>query len=214
MEQCLRPLLDHLQLHLYLCPLLAYLIGSVPFGLIFSHIFGKGGLRESGSGNIGATNVLRTQGKFLGTLTFFVDFVKATIAYRLLMGTGSEILELMTLAAPVVGHIFPVWLKFKGGKGVATYFGILLALDLFHSGVPIFLISAVIWLIAFFITKISSAAGLISVFLSLPVFACSRHVMGLNFLNQLYVLIGLVVLIFLRHRGNIRRLLKNNELGV
>jgi glycerol-3-phosphate acyltransferase PlsY len=191
----------------YLYPLLAYLLGSIPFGLIFSNLCGKGKLRQSGSKNIGATNVLRTQGKLLGALTFFMDFLKGFVAVYFLR-SDDEILNLAIIAAPVWGHIFPIWLKFIGGKGVSTYFGVLCAMNIFtFCGVLI------IWLLVFLAIKISSVAGLISVLSSLFIFGYVGHALCLDFVNQLYVLIALVVLIFFKHRENLKRLLNKQELG-
>ncbi|MDR2067745.1 MAG: glycerol-3-phosphate 1-O-acyltransferase PlsY [Holosporaceae bacterium] len=191
---------------LYFYPLLAYLLGSIPFGVIFSNLFGKSNLRQTGSKNIGATNVLRTQGKLLGVLTFIMDFLKGFAACYFLR-VDDEILNLMITAAPVLGHIFPVWLKFRGGKGVATYFGILYAINAFTFGSVL-----AIWLATFLAVKISSIAGLVSVFASLFIFGYVGHALCLDFINQLYVLIALVVLIFFRHKENMKRLLKKKEL--
>jgi glycerol-3-phosphate acyltransferase PlsY len=189
-----------------LCIVLAYLLGSVPFGLILSNLFGKGKLRESGSKNIGATNVLRTQGKVLGGLTFFLDSLKGFVAYYFLQ-TECEFVNLVIIAAPVVGHIFSVWLKFQGGKGVATYFGVLAAFD-----ACVFSMTLVVWILTFFLTKISSLSGIASVISSLLTFVYVRHTSHLDFVNQLYVLIAVVVLIVAKHRENIRRLLNSKEL--
>ncbi|MDR3187537.1 MAG: glycerol-3-phosphate 1-O-acyltransferase PlsY [Holosporaceae bacterium] len=190
----------------YFYPLLAYMLGSIPFGVILSNLFGKGKLRKTGSKNIGATNVLRTQGKLLGALTFGMDFLKGFGACYFLRGSD-EILNLMTIAAPVLGHIFPVWLKFKGGKGISTYFGVLCATNIFT-----FWSVLAIWLVTFFSVKISSVAGLVSVFAGLFIFGYVGHALCLDFVNQLYVLIALVVLIFFRHQENLKRLLKKKEL--
>ncbi|MDR2107287.1 MAG: glycerol-3-phosphate 1-O-acyltransferase PlsY [Holosporaceae bacterium] len=186
----------------YFYPLLAYISGSIPFGLILSELFGKGKLREKGSKNIGATNVIRTQGKILGLLTFLLDFLKGLIPCYFLK-TDNEILNLLILAAPVIGHIFPIWLKFKGGKGIAAYFGILYALNPF-----VCLSTAFIWVTMFAVTKISAAAGLLSITAGLAIFCYAGISLCLNFINQLYVLMGLVVLIFLKHTENIKRLIK------
>lgn len=192
----------------YLYPLYAYLIGSIPFGLIFSNIFGNGNLRESGSKNIGATNVLRTQGKFLGGMTFLFDFAKGFFACYLLQ-TDSDLINLLIIAAPVVGHIFPIWLKFKGGKGVATYFGVICALNIY-----VFLGTILIWSIIFIITKVSSIAGLSSVIASCVIFFFIKYKNHLDFINQLYVLIIIVMVIIVKHHDNIRRLIKKKELKI
>jgi glycerol-3-phosphate acyltransferase PlsY len=189
----------------YFYPLLAYVSGSIPFGLIFSEVFGRGKLRTTGSKNIGATNVMRTQGKILGVLTFLSDFLKGLIPCYFLK-TDNEILNLAILAAPVIGHIFPIWLKFKGGKGIATWFGILYALSPF-----VCISTACIWAAMFAVTGVSAAAGLTSIAVGLGIFCYTGISLCWNFLNQLYVLMGLVVLIFLRHRENIGRLMKKGQ---
>jgi glycerol-3-phosphate acyltransferase PlsY len=186
-------------------PLLAYLLGSIPFGLILSKIFGDGKLRERGSKNIGATNSFRTQGKTIGTATFLLDFLKGFIPYYFLK-TDSEILNLFLLAAPVVGHIFPVWLNFNGGKGIATYFGVLCALSPF-----VCFGTAIIWISMFCITKISAVASLLSVLSSLIICNYTRISLCLDFINQLYVLTGLAVLIILRHHENIKQLIGKKQ---
>jgi len=192
----------------YLFPLFAYLLGSIPFGLILSKFFGDGKLRESGSKNIGATNVMRTQGKTLGALTFFLDFAKGFLACYFLQ-TDHEIVNLLVVAAPVMGHMFPVWLKFKGGKGVATYFGILCALNVY-----VFLGAIIVWGLAFAISKTSSIAGLASVILSCVIFFFVQHESNSDFLNQFYVLMILVMVIVAKHHENIKRLITKSELKV
>ena len=185
----------------YLYPLFAYLLGSIPFGLILSNLFGNGELRNTGSKNIGTTNVMRTQGKTLGILTFLLDFGKGAIAVFILR-TGCNCLDIAIAAAPVLGHIFPVWLKFKGGKGIATYFGILLPLS------PVTLAFTLgIWGLAFAITKISAVGGMTSVVVSLLVFYFSEVQNNLHNLNMLYALSALVVIIIFRHSENIKKLL-------
>lgn len=190
----------------FLYPLIAYLSGAIPFGLILSNLFGNGKLRDSGSKNIGATNVLRTQGKLLGALTLLFDFLKAFLPCHFLK-TDCEFVNMLILSAPAMGHIFSVWLKFKGGKGVATYFGLLCAIDI-HTC----LITAIIWLCAFFICRISSVACLCSIIFSCGVFVYVRHLKNLEFFNQLCVLIILTVFIVAKHHENIKRLLSNKEL--
>ncbi|MDR0677650.1 MAG: glycerol-3-phosphate 1-O-acyltransferase PlsY [Holosporaceae bacterium] len=185
-------------------PVFAYLLGSTPFGLVLSNLFGDKKLRQSGSKNIGSTNVFRTQGKVLGILTFLLDFLKGFVIWFWIR-TDNEIINLLVMAAPVIGHIFPVWLKFKGGKGIATYFGVLCALS------PIVFFSIVIiWGTMFFITKISAVAGLISVATSIIIFNYTGTALCWNFINQLYVLIALVVLIIVRHRENIKQLMQRS----
>lgn len=181
--------------------LAAYLFGSIPFGLLLSNTFGKGNLLNSGSKNIGATNVLRTQGKSLAAATLLLDFLKGYLACKF-FATGIGPLDCFIVAAPVLGHIFPVWLKFKGGKGFATYLGILCFLD------PMtFLGAGVIWLTVFSITKISSISGLSSVAGSVFIFSWLQHEQK----SLLTMLLALALLIIWRHKGNIIRLLKKEE---
>jgi glycerol-3-phosphate acyltransferase PlsY len=191
----------------YLYPVIAYFIGSIPFGLILSELFGKGNLRKLGSKNIGATNVLRTQGKWLGCLTFLLDFAKGVVAcYFLQLQAENETVKLIIIAAPVIGHMFPIWLNFKGGKGIATYFGVLCALN-----ASVFLMTVLVWLAVFSVWKISSISGLASVISSCAIFYYVKYTNHLDFVNQLCVLITVVVIIVAKHHENIRRLLNNNE---
>lgn len=192
----------------YLYPLIAYLSGSIPFGLILSKLFGDGKIREVGSKNIGATNVFRTQGKLLGVLTLILDFSKAFLPCCFLK-TDCEFSNLLILAAPAIGHIFPTWLRFKGGKGVATYFGMFCALDAYAC-----LIAAMIWAFMFFIFRISSIACLISIVCSCGIFAYIKYLKHLEFFNQMCVLIILTVFIIAKHHENIKRLLNNKELKI
>lgn len=196
--------------NLIIYPILAYLIGSIPFGLIISEIFGKGNLRNSGSGNIGATNVLRTQGKLLGFITFLLDFAKGLCAYYFFQ-TDHILINSITIAAPVIGHMFPIWLKFKGGKGIATYFGVLCAVNIYA-----FIISIFVWITVFYITKISSISGLTSVISSCIAFyvITSHGKYNPNLHNQIIILITLVTIITLRHYQNIKRLINKTELKI
>ncbi len=184
----------------YLYPILAYLMGSIPFGLIFSELFGPGHLREKGSGNIGSTNVLRTQGKLLGAMTLVCDFSKAFIPCYFL-NTHDLISNLLVLMAPTIGHMFPVWLKFKGGKGVATFLGTIGALSW-----QLLLGAGIIWGVLFAIFRISSVSCLIAVSSSLLIY---RY-----FQNNIYimtVLLFLVILIYIKHKDNLIRLYHNQE---
>ena len=185
--------------------ILAYLLGSIPFGLLLSEAFGNGKLRESGSKNIGATNVLRTQGKFLGFLTFLLDFLKGALACWLLFTEDINI-NLFIIAAPVIGHMFPIWLKFKGGKGIATYFGVLLAID------PIVFFSTVsVWILVFLAMRISSLAGILSSASSLLMYSVLKYISHQEIMPVIAVLSALVIIILIKHKANIIRLLKNEE---
>lgn len=184
----------------YLYPLLAYLLGSIPFGLIFSELWGSGGLREKGSGNIGSTNVLRTQGKLLGALTLICDFSKAFVPCYFLEA-NNPISNLLILVAPTIGHMFPIWLKFNGGKGVATFLGTIGAISW-----AVLLGTGLIWGVIFAICRISSVSCLIAVSSSLFLY---RYVQ-----NDIFImgaLIFLVILIFIRHKDNLIRLHNNQE---
>ena len=180
---------------------LGYLFGSIPFGLILARLGGKGDVREIGSGNIGATNVLRTGSKPLAALTLILDCLKATaavlIAERLF---GSETAP-FAAAGALVGHLYPVWLKFRGGKGVATLLGILLGLQLFYAAI----IYAAVWIILLLATRISSVAGMAAA-ASAPITAA---IIGNH--KLLPMLLGFAVLIIWKHRENILRLKAGTE---
>jgi glycerol-3-phosphate acyltransferase PlsY len=178
---------------------LGYLLGSIPFGLVLTRIAGKGDLREIGSGNIGATNVLRTGSKGLAALTLILDCLKATAAVLLaqrLFGWG---MGPAAGAAAFIGHLYPVWLKFNGGKGVATLLGVLIPL-LWPAAVAY----AAIWVLLLLTIRISSVAGMAAA-VSAPVTAAILHSMLLP------MLLGLAVLVLWKHRENILRLMKGTE---
>lgn len=180
--------------------LLGYLLGSVPFGLFFTRLSGAGDIRDIGSGNIGATNVLRTGKKWAAAATLLCDAAKgaaAVLAARALLPPGSEI---FTALGAVFGHMFPVWLRFRGGKGVATFLGLSLALYW-----PVGLLVAALWLAAAFVWRISSLAALIAVALSPLLFVLFRY--------DDYAALALLLsaLIYYMHRENIRRLLNGEE---
>lgn len=183
----------------YLIVLFAYLFGSIPFGLILVHLFGSGDLRSEGSGNIGATNVMRTQEKrWLGILTFVCDALKGAVPVWLSLASG--VAPIAGLAA-VIGHIFPVFLKFRGGKGVATSFGVFLSLT------PVVGIIAVIaWMTAFLMTKISAVAGLSSV---ITAFVASLALYGVCATSFIYF--AIMAIVIFRHIDNIRRIIGKEE---
>jgi glycerol-3-phosphate acyltransferase PlsY len=176
-----------------------YLLGSIPFGLILARVGGKGDIREIGSGNIGATNVLRTGSKGLAALTLVLDCLKATAAIviaRLLFGPGTQA---FAAAGAFVGHLYPVWLGFHGGKGVATLLGILIALLW-----PAALIYAGVWIFLLLTLRISSVAGMTAV-VTAPIVAAVLHS------PYFLMLLGFTVLALWRHRENILRLTKGTE---
>ena len=172
----------------------SYLLGSIPFGLILSKIFLKKDIRQSGSGNIGATNVLRSGNRILGFLTLILDGLKSYLAVIITIGFFSDYFFLSSVLV-FLGHLFPIWLKFKGGKGVATYLGILFALNFYYA--VIFILS---WLIIIFITKYVSLGSLVS---SLIVLLFNIYFEGFN---ESIMLFMFLVLIIYSHRTNIGRL--------
>lgn len=179
--------------------LFGYVLGSIPFGLLLTRMFGAGDLRAIGSGNIGATNVLRTGHKGLAGATLLLDAAKGAVAVLAIGKVGSGFEGLAAIGA-LLGHLYPVWLRFKGGKGVATFLGIAAAL-LWPAG----LAYAVIWLSMLALTRYSSVAGLSAALLT-PVAAAAlgRFDLALLFL-------GFALLVVWKHRANIERLLAGTE---
>ncbi len=179
---------------------LAYLLGAVPFGIVMARLFGLGDLRSVGSGNIGATNVLRTGNKLAAFLTLLLDSGKGAIAVLLAWGlVGPDAAQLAGLAA-FIGHCFPIYLGFKGGKGVATYLGTILALS-FITGFA----ACMTWLVIALLFRFSSLAALITAVM-VPAWAWS---LGRPDLIVLTACLGLLV--WVRHRANIERLLSGQE---
>jgi len=178
---------------------ISYLMGSIPFGLILTKVFLKKDIRKIGSGNIGATNVLRTGNKLIGYITLILDVLKAMIPVLYIKFNFPELVYISSLSV-FIGHIFPVWLKFKGGKGVATYVGILFSINYFLG--IIFIIS---WLIIFFISKYSSLGSILSSLL-IPIFIFLNS----SYENQ-YFFIIMFVLILYTHRENVKRLINKEE---
>ena len=178
--------------------IISYLMGSIPFGLILTKIFLKKDIRKVGSGNIGATNVLRTGNKSIGYITLVLDILKAIIPVIYVKFNYPDYLFISSLCA-FLGHVFPIWLKFKGGKGVATYLGILFAINIYFG-----LIFITIWLIIFVLSKYSSLSSLVAS-LSIPI-----YLIILAKYDQVIFFVIMFVLIFFTHRENIKRL-KNNE---
>jgi glycerol-3-phosphate acyltransferase PlsY len=178
--------------------IISYLMGSIPFGFILTKIFLKKDIREIGSGNIGATNALRTGNKLIGYSTLLLDVMKAILPVLYVKINHPELIYIASLCA-FLGHVFPIWLKFKGGKGVATYLGILFTINIFLG-----FIFCVSWLLIFLISKYSSLSSLIGS-LTIPVYIFFNDQMS----NALFFGI-MFVLIFYTHRENIKRL-KNKE---
>ncbi len=185
-----------------LCILAGYLLGSIPFGLIFSYLAGAGDVRKIGSGNIGATNVLRTGKKWAAIATLICDAGKgaAAVIFVPMLFYQTPLVAALAAFGAFLGHVFPVWLGFKGGKGVATFLGVMLALCW-----PVGLLVAATWIIAALIWRISSLSALIAAALS-PVYM-------MLFSEHLYAALAAVLafLIFVMHRENIARLLKGEE---
>ena len=177
----------------------SYFLGSIPFGYLLTKIFLQKDIREIGSGNIGATNVLRTGNKYIGYTTLLLDILKAIIPIIFVKFYYIDYLYIASLCV-FLGHVFPIWLKFKGGKGVATYVGILCCLNI-YLGISF----GIVWLISFFIFKYSSLSSLLGS-LSVPI---------VNFFilkeDVIFFFIIMFVLIFYTHRENIKRLLNRSE---
>ncbi len=184
---------------LILIVLVCYFLGSIPFGFILTKFFLKQDIREIGSGNIGATNVLRTGNKSIGYLTLLLDILKAVIPVIFIKINFSEYLFISSLSI-FLGHVFPIWLKFKGGKGVATYLGILFCINYILGFVFI-----LVWFLIFLIFKYSSLSSILATF-TIPVF----YYFFINNENY-YFFIIMFILIFFTHRENIKRLLNNTE---
>lgn len=179
---------------------IGYLLGSIPFGLIFAWLSGAGDVRKIGSGSIGATNVLRTGNRWAAAGTLLFDAAKGVVAVLLARAYLGEFAALAAALGAVLGHLFPVWLKFKGGKGIATAGGVLLALYW-----PVALLGALTWLVAAFATRISSLSSLVATVLC-PVYAL---LLGRSEMAVLVLIIA--VLIVFMHRANISRLMAGTE---
>ena len=186
-------------IEIFLISVFSYLIGSIPFGYILTKIFLNKDIRTIGSGNIGATNVLRTGNKNIGYATLILDLAKAIIPMLIINIQFQEYIYLGSLCI-FIGHVFPIWLKFRGGKGVAVYIGILFCIN-FYLGI-VFICT---WFLTFLIFKYSSLSSIISS-LSIPIINYVLIDKG-NF----YFYIIMFVLIFFTHRENIKRLINNKE---
>lgn len=185
-----------------------YLLGSIPFGVLITRAAGTGDVRNIGSGNIGATNVLRTGRKDLALATLLLDAGKGAVALLLARWLiGGDLAPAVAGGAAFIGHLFPVWLRFKGGKGVATFFGLMLA-----AWWPLGLLAAATWLIVAFGLRYSSLAALIAALLT-PVYALSPvPALGLPVAQPILILSAFTgILIWVRHNENIGRLLKGIE---
>ena len=176
---------------------ISYLLGSIPFGLLLTKLFLKKDIRKIGSGNIGATNVLRSGNKLIGYITLLLDIFKAIIPVLFIKFNYPDFVYISALSV-FLGHVFPIWLKFKGGKGVATYVGILFSLNLIYG-----LVFGITWILIFLICRYASLSSLIG---SLSILIYLFFTNG----NQIIFFVIMFVLIFYTHRENIKRL-KNKE---
>jgi len=176
----------------------SYLCGSIPFGFLLTKFFLKKDIRKMGSGNIGATNVLRTGNKLIGYSTLTLDVLKAIVPLIIIKFNSPEFIFVSSLSI-FLGHVFPVWLKFKGGKGVATYVGMLFCVNYILGFV--FIIS---WFIVFILSKYSSLSSMIAS-LSIPIFCFFIYNENFYFFTMMFILV------FLTHRENIKRLINNTE---
>ncbi len=184
---------------LYLILLISYFIGSIPFGFLLTKIFLKKDIREIGSGNIGATNALRTGNKLIGYSTLVLDIGKAVTLLIIIKFNFSEYLFTSSIVV-FLGHVFPIWLKFKGGKGVATYVGILFCINIYLA-----VIFIIVWFVVFIISKYSSLASMIA-----SLFVPLSSYFLFNDINYYFYII-LFSLILITHRENIKRLKNNTE---
>ena len=178
--------------------LVSYLFGSIPFGYLFTKILLKKDIRNVGSGNIGATNVLRTGNKLLGYLTLVLDIAKAVVPVIFIKLNYPDLVYISALCA-FLGHLFPIWLKFKGGKGVATLVGILISINIYYA-----LIFGIVWILTFLISKYSSLSSLFAS-ISIPI-----YLVIINQGNIIFFII-MFILIFYTHRENIKRLINKEE---
>ena len=184
---------------LFLILFISYLIGSIPFGFLLTKIFLGKDIREIGSGNIGATNALRTGNKLIGYSTLILDIGKAVILLLIIKFNFSEYLFTSSIAV-FLGHVFPIWLKFKGGKGVATYVGILFCVNIYLA-----VIFIIVWFVVFIVSKYSSLASMVASLL-VPL-SSYFFIDDINY----YFYIILFLLILITHRENIKRLKNNTE---
>ena len=177
--------------------IVSYLLGSIPFGLILTKLFLKKDIRDIGSGNIGATNVLRSGNKLIGYLTLLLDILKAVVPIIYIKFNYPDFIYISSLSV-FLGHVFPIWLKFKGGKGVATYVGILFSINIIFG-----FVFAISWVLVFLFSKYSSLSSLLAS-LAVPIYLFITND------EQIIFFVILFVLIFYTHRENIKRL-KNKE---
>ena len=191
-----------MDINLIIVTVYSYFLGSIPFGFILTKIFLKQDIRETGSGNIGATNVLRTGNKFLAILTLVLDFLKGYVTIFITLKYFNDLILLSALIC-LLGHIFSIWLKFKGGKGVATYLGILLALS-----VNYFLIFIIVWVSILLILRYSSLSSILATF---GIFIYEYFFLENNILSFLFISF---IIILYAHTSNILKLINKTETKV
>ena len=194
------PVIEHSILNIILIAITGYLIGSIPFGIIIAKIMGLGNLRNIGSGNIGATNVLRTGNKLAAILTLIFDLSKGAVVVILARLLFDDSAAQIAGLASFLGHCFPVWLGFKGGKGVAIFIGVTLALYW-----PAGILTCLTWILIAYISRISSLSALLSSISSIVwIWICGMP-------NATFIMIILTIFIWVRHKENIKRIIKNTE---
>ena len=191
-----------MDINLIIVTLYSYFLGSIPFGFILTKIFLKQDIRETGSGNIGATNVLRTGNKLLAILTLVLDFLKGYMTIIITLKYFNDLILLSALIC-LLGHIFSIWLKFKGGKGVATYLGILLAFSINY-----FLIFIIVWVSILLILRYSSLSSILATF---GIFIYEYFFLENNILSFLFISF---IIILYAHRSNILKLISKTETKV
>ena len=191
-----------MDINLIIVSVYSYFLGSIPFGFILTKIFLKQDIRETGSGNIGATNVLRTGNKLLAILTLVLDFLKGYMTIIITLKYFNDLILLSALIC-LLGHIFSIWLKFKGGKGVATYLGILLALSFNY-----FLIFIIVWVSILLILRYSSLSSILATF---GIFIYEYFFLENNILSFLFISF---IIILYAHRSNILKLINKTETKV
>ncbi|WP_187431330.1 Glycerol-3-phosphate acyltransferase [Roseobacter fucihabitans] len=194
------PVLEHSAAILGLWAVIGYLLGSIPFGMVLARVMGLGNLRDIGSGNIGATNVLRTGNKTAAALTLLLDGGKGVVAVLLARAFGGEDTAQIAALMAMIGHCYPIWLRFAGGKGVATFLGLMLALSL-----PVGIGCCIAWLVGAFTVRISSMGAIVSSLASLILLP------ALGAGHALFLGLVLSLILLWRHRGNIARIRAGTE---
>ena len=195
-----------MEYNLFIIILVIYFIGSVPFAFIITKLSGYGDIRNIGSGNVGSTNVLRTGNKFLAIIVLIFDILKGYIPSFFILNyffisNRNELIFYMLGSMAIIGHLFPFWLKFKGGKGIATYIGFIFAINYILGVFFVFL-----WLFIAFLTKYSSMASIISLF------AIPFLMLFLSYKPSIFLFFSLLsIILIIKHQANIKRLLNNTE---